>query len=149
VRLAAAAVVVLALLGGGAWAAFGRRTSEAAPVAPTPASPTAAAGEAARGGDSAPDLRPNVKGRGGVILSVPSGAERVDINLVGGSYRVAWDGTAYLNLRDLEPGTLRVKLTPKGGRSGISTVPVKVDLTCRYVYTPGQKDPWVAEGACQ
>jgi serine/threonine protein kinase len=149
VRLAAAAVVVLALLGGGAWAAFGRRTSEAAPVAPTPATPTAAAGEAARGGDSAPDLRPNVKGRGGVILSVPSGAERVDINLVGGSYRVAWDGSAYLNLRDLEPGTLRVKLTPKGGRSGISTVPVKVDLTCRYVYTPGQKDPWVAEGACQ
>jgi serine/threonine protein kinase len=147
--IAVGALVVLALAAGGAWVARGDG-AEAPPVAAPAAAPVgAAAGEPVHGGDSAPDLRPNAKGRGGVILSVPGGAERVDINLVGGSYRTAWDGTAYLNLRDLEPGTLRVKLTPKGGRSGISTVPVKADQTCRYVYTPGQKDPWVAEGACQ
>lgn len=140
------ALAFLAAGGVGAWVAFGGKdVAPPAPSADTPAAP----GEPMVGGEDNVTVVAPAEGRGAVILQVPGGAERVAIGSMASDFKVNWDGTKVLYLRDREAGTLRVNVTRAGKTPDRTTVVVTVGKTCRYAYQEGASDPWAPQGACE
>ena len=136
--LAVIGVVGVAVVVGGA-ASSGSGTEEATVDAPAPADhPNAAL----KPGDDVQNFDPNAAGSGGVVLMVPSGAAEVSVKNSTG-FKVEWDGTKNLNLRDLEPGTMRTTVKPKGGgKSLLNDFEVVADKTCAYTFDAAGDGVW-------
>ena len=140
------AFVLLTAGGVGAFVAFGGKgEAPPAPSADTPVAP----GEPMIGGEDNVTVVAPAQGLGAVILQVPGGAERVAIGSMTSDFKVNWDGTKVLYLRDREAGTLRVNVTRAGKTPDRTTVLVTVGKTCRYAYQEGASDPWAPQGACE
>jgi hypothetical protein len=82
------------------------------------------------------DWSPNLPGKGGVILEVPGGATEVNVSSSRG-FRAEWDGSNYLRLKNLEAGTFRGKVKPRG-RDGsvLADFAVEAGKTCAYAFRP-------------
>lgn len=80
------------------------------------------------------DFAANADGKGGVILTVPTGAAEVTVTSPTG-FRTEWDGTGNLRLKDIEPGVLRGKVKPKGGGpSVLADFSVEAGTTCAFTF---------------
>jgi serine/threonine protein kinase len=107
---------------------------------PAPTEPVAADSAPAKSnlkaGDEAADYGAPADGKGAVVLTVPEGADEVIVRRIGTTLNVGWDGTRYLNLRDLDEGEYigDVRL-PSGGGSK-ATFAVKKGSTCSYRFDP-------------
>jgi hypothetical protein len=65
---------------------------------------------------------------------VPDVVTGVELSSVTG-LKKEWDGSGYFNLRDLSPGTLRSKVTPKGGGSALrAEFKAEEGKTCLYTF---------------
>jgi len=93
-------------------------------------------------GASEMDFAANGAGKGGVILTVPAGAQEVTVTSSTG-FRTEWDGSANLRLKDLEPGAFRGKVKPNGGGpSMLADFSVEPDKTCVYTFNAAGGGSW-------
>lgn len=142
-------IVVLALIaavvvGGGAAVAIKTTTGPTDPtppvIDPVPDGPKLPAGK------SGMDWSANAAGKGGAILQVSTAASEVIVSSSMG-YRTEWDGSLNLRVKDLEPGTYRGKVKPKGGGSStLADFSVEAGKTCVYVF--GAAGAW-EKGECR
>lgn len=134
-------LMVLGFLGvvalGGAYVIFGRGPS-AGPEKPPEkeGTPAPVADSKLIKGTAEMDWSPNADGKGGVILQVPGGATEVVVTSSTG-FRSEWDGSAYLRLKDLEPGAFRGKVKPKSGSSVLADFAVEKGSTCVFTFNSG------------
>ncbi len=72
------------------------------------------------------------------MLTVPDGASEVSVRRSGTTLKVEWDGTRFLNLRDLEAGTYVATVKPTGGGAGVrADFSIKDGVTCAYRFDAG------------
>jgi hypothetical protein len=142
------AAVVLVAAAGGALVARGGGGSTEDPVAQPAEAPVPPGEPMVPGEDNVTVVAP-AEGRGAVVLQVPGGAERVVIGSMTSDFKVNWDGSKSLYLRDREAGALRVNVTRAGKKPDRTTLQVEVGTTCRYVYQAGASEPWALQGACE
>ncbi len=133
---------IVALVGVGGAIFLMRPTEIAAP-------PVAGGGAAERpdgpkltSGAAEMDFTPNVQGKGGAILQVPTGAVEVTVTSSTTEFRQEWDGTKNLRLRDLEPGVLRGKVKPQGEQSLLADFKVEGGTTCVFIFNPTGGGSW-------
>lgn len=128
------ALVVVGLLGavvlGGGYMAM----QKMADPSKTPETPKAPEGAKMPPGSATPDFGPVAAGKGAAVLTIPVPVAGVEITSAAGLKR-EWDGTLNLNLRDLEPGSLRTKVTPKaGGAAQRAEFRVEAGKTCSFAF---------------
>lgn len=88
-------------------------------------------------GSSNMDWVPNTPGKGGVILTIPERAVEVSI-YNSTDFKADWDGTGFLRLKDLAPGTYRTKVKlAAGGDAMRSDFSVTADKTCVFKLDAG------------
>jgi hypothetical protein len=79
----------------------------------------------------------NTPGKGGVILTIPEKAVEVSINN-STDFKADWDGTGFLRLKDLAPGTYRTKVRlASGGAAVRADFSVTADKTCVFKLDAG------------
>lgn len=141
------AVLMLMVLGGGAlvagaWYLLRDKTgtvTDETPIGATGETPAGGGAPAANlpSGAAEADFSPNAAGKGGVVLSAPDGASKVAITSTMG-FKTDWDGSGFLRLRDMEPGSYRAKVSPKGGGTPVfSEFRIEADTTCAQRYQNG------------
>ncbi len=138
------ALVAAVVVGGGAAVVIktGTDATDASPPVLDPA-PT---GPKSPSGKSGMDWSANAPGKGGAILQVSTAASEVIVSSSMG-FRTEWDGSLNLRVTDLEPGTYRGKVKPKGGGSStLADFSVEAGKTCVYVF--GANGAW-EKGECR
>lgn len=124
--------VVLTLMVGGGYFALSRMQG-GTPPPETPPVPVPVK-SALPTGSPAPDWSAVAAGKAAVVLTVPDVVTGVELSSVTG-LKKEWDGSGYFNLRDLSPGTLRSKVTPKGGGSALrAEFKAEEGKTCLYTF---------------
>lgn len=94
-------------------------------------------------GDQEPDWTPNVQGKGGAILHIPTGATKVEIII--GPERIEWDTSSYLRLSNRNPGAIRTKVELLSGVTRGPYVSIKADKTCLFTFSNAAWE----EGECR
>jgi serine/threonine protein kinase len=144
----AKALIALVVLGGlgtvaivAVWFVLGHNSGKT-DTPPTTTPPETTAGASLKAGADAPDYAANAPGKGGAILQVPGGAAEVLITGAGKVHE-EWDGTKYLRIRDVDPGSLRGKVKPKdGGTALYADFSVESDKTCLWTFSDKDGGSW-------
>jgi hypothetical protein len=85
-------------------------------------------------GSPTPDFGPCEAGKGSIVLKVPTAVSEIELSSVTG-FKAEWDGTQNLNLRNLDPGTIRSKITPANGGAAIrAEFKIEAGTTCLYTF---------------